>query len=129
MVDPLYPVGNHALLSGKWWGLKDDVDPPAITAAEKRKAYNVEAEQALGLVGPAFVDAGKISRITNAVVRQINLMLNEGIEPMVLRSISNENPGNTTQYRDRFADPLAMEIVAQETGVRPVRYVAKARGV
>lgn len=126
MVAPLYDVtGGHELLGGKFYGLKDDSN---FTAAQKKAAYNVYAEQALRLKAPAFTgDAA--ARIKNAVARQINVMLNEGVEPLVLKSVSNDNPGNTTQYRDRFVDPLAAQIVEDETGVKPVRYVPKVRGV
>jgi hypothetical protein len=131
MVSPLYDVtGGHPLLGGKFLALKDDATLPGsgFTAAEKKAAYNIFAEQALRLKGPVFTgDAA--DRIKYAVVRQINVLMNEGIEPLVLKSVSNTNPGNTTQYRDRYVDPLAAQIVEDETGVRAVRYVPKVRGV
>lgn len=126
MVEPLYDItGGHPMLGGKFYGLKDDT---LFTAVEKKKAYNIFAEQALRLKAPAFT-GDTADRIKYAVARQINVLLNEGIEPLVLKSISNTTPGNTTQYRDRYVDPLAAQIVEDETGVRPVRYVPKVRGV
>ncbi len=127
MVIPLYDVvtNGHPLLGGKWAGITAD---SSFTKAEKQTAYNIFAEQCLRLKAPAYT--GDVAdRLRYAVVRQINVLLNEGIEPLVFRTISNTNPGNTTQYRDRYVDPLAAQIVEDETGVRPVRYVPKVRGV
>lgn len=124
----LYPVGTHPLLTPKFWSLADDT-ANGITKAQKQSAYNELAEAALGLVAPALTDAAAVAQLKYAVVLTINLMLQEGIEPHYLKSVSNDVPANTTTYRDRWVDPLARQLVEQVTGVRTVRLTPRGPNV
>jgi hypothetical protein len=121
-MDPLYPIGNHILLSAKAQGVLDPF-------AETREEYNAVAEQLLGLHAPAYTDQGVVTTLATAIAFQINFMVEQGIEPKVLRSKSNAHPGNTTAYRDRLVDPTAAALVASVTGRQEVGFRAPGWGV
>src|SRR5690242_2429966 len=114
----LYDITDHPLLSDAYTRLATD---------EAREANQVLAEMLLGLKAPAY--AGEAAeRLGYAVVIQINFQLQHGIEPAVLKSVSNTHPGNTTSYRDRYVDPMAWKIVEEVTGVVTVGFKAPGIG-
>lgn len=126
-MDPLYAVGAHAMLGEKYWALKDDTEH-SITGDEKRVALNILAEMALGLQEPVYTDTDQVERIKFAIARTINVILQQGVEPVVLKSVANGNTKTTTTYRDRFVDPLARYIIEEVTGAKAVRFTARGRG-
>jgi hypothetical protein len=115
----LYPVAaNHPSLSGKW-----------PTDADKQEEQNALAEQLLDLRGPAYTDANAVEELTRAVVLQINFQLQHGIEPHVIRTANQSNPGVSTTYRDRYVNPEAMALVCRVTGRRYVGFTVPGAGV
>lgn len=116
-VTPMYPVTGNVSLSGKW-----------PSDAGKQAELNIIAEQLLGLKAPAYT-GDKAELLVKAVVSQINFMVQRGIEPDVVKSVSNTHPGNTTSYRDRFIDPDAYAQVCAVTGRRAVGFRAPGMGV
>lgn len=119
MLLPLYDITEHPLLSEQYNKLKTD---------EEREAQQIKAEMLLGLVAPAYT-AAKAEELAYAVVEQINFQLQHGIEPDVLKSVSNAHPGNTTAYRNRYVSPTAWAIVERVTGVKTVGFRAPGIGV
>lgn len=115
----LYPVPpDHPLLSGKW---------PADAA--KQAAQAQLAEQLLDLRAPAYVNADAVEDLTTAVVLQINFQLQHELEPHVIRTANQSNPGVSTTYRDRYVNPEAMAIVCRTTGRRYVGFTPPGAGV
>jgi hypothetical protein len=114
----LYAVpADHPLLSGKW---------PAD--AGEQAAQNALAEQLLDLRAPAYTgDAA--DELTTAVVLQINFQLQHGIEPHVIRTANQSNPGVSTTYRDRYVNPEALAVVCRVTGRRYVGFTVPGAGV
>jgi hypothetical protein len=118
---PLYTVpDDHPLLTDKW---------PSDTQQDKRDVQKLLAEQLLGLKGPAYADADKVEDIITALVLQINFQLQHGIEPHVVRSANQSNPGNATNYRDRYVNPEAMATLARATGRTYVAFQPFGGGV
>lgn len=114
---PMYDVTGNARLSGK-----------APTDSAKLTELNALAEMLLSLKAPAYTGP-QAEQLTEAVVEQINFMVQRGIEPTVVKSVSNTHPGNTTSYRDRFVSPDAYAMVCAVTGRRAVGFRAPGLGV
>lgn len=118
-VNPLYPVGEHPLLGKAWAALKED---------ETRTAENVRAEMLLGLKAPAYPGDDKV-KLTYAVVHQINFQLEQGISPEIHKSVTNNQPGIMTAYRNRIVSPEAWKIVSDVTGVQTIGFRPPGIGV
>lgn len=115
---PLYAIDAHPLLSKKF-----DALPP-----EEQEAQHLLAEMLLDLRAPVYTGNPALE-LSYAVVEQINFQLQRGLEPEVLKSVSNTHPGNTTAYRDRYVSPAAWAIVQRVTGVKTVGFTPPGIGV
>lgn len=120
---PLYPglIDGHTLLSEKFHA---EDDPEAEVNLQS------VAERLLGLAPPAYVGPQHtLDAIADAIVLQINYMMERGIDPSVTKSISDSTPGVMTTYRDRWVDPNALEMIRQVTKVVYVGMTAPGRGI
>lgn len=122
MVTPLYVglIEGHPLLSPKFSGIEDE---------DYKTALQVVAERLLGLVAPAYATQPALDAIGDALALQVNFLVERGIESATVRSISNTTPGQTTQYRDRWVDPVAYEAVRRATGTMTAGFTIAGRGV
>lgn len=87
----------------------------ALKTPEEKVAQNMLAEQYLGLVPPAYTDASDIERLELAIAMQIQFQMDQGTSPMIHKSETQNKPGITTAYRDRYIHPGAAEIVSRVT--------------
>ena len=115
----LYDITDHPLLSKKYTGLATDPE---------RQAQQIMAEMLLDLRAPAYTGDAALE-LAYAVVAQINFQLQHGLEPEVVKSVSNTHPGLTTSYRDRYVSPAAWAIVQRVTGVKTVGFTPPGIGV
>jgi hypothetical protein len=115
----LYDITGHSLLSEKYNKLK---------TPEEKSDQQVMAELLLGLRAPVYT-ATEAEQLKYAIARQINFQLERGITPDVMKSLSNSHPGNTTQYRDRYADSGALAIVNRVCKIAVVGFSATGPGV
>lgn len=118
-VTPLYPVTDHPLLGKAFLALPDD---------DRRAAENVKAEMLLGLKAPAYTGDDK-TKLTYAVVEQINFQLEQGLSPDIHKSVTNSQPGMMTAYRNRLVSPDAWKIVSDVTGVQTIGFRPPGIGV
>ena len=116
----LYTITGHPLLSSKFLGLSDD---------DTREAYQTMAELLLDLRPPAYNTGTDADDIAYAIVAQINFLLQQDLDPEIVKSVSLSHPGMVTQYRDRYRSARAYEIVALVTRVKQVRFDVPGRGV
>lgn len=117
-VNPLYPVADHPLLS-KSAQLKD---------SDTLTAENVRAEMMLGLKSPAYTGDDK-TKLTYAVVHQVNFQIEQGMSPEIHKSVTNNQPGIMTAYRNRLVSPEAWKIVSAVTGVETIGFRPPGIGV
>ncbi len=113
-------VAGDPLLSGKWEGLGDE---------DQRRSHQELAERLLGLSQPIYTDLDIVGTLHIAIVLQVNFLLEQNLEPELLKSQSNQHPGNMTAYRDRYLSPKAAALVDTVTGRRQVRFEPPTRGV
>lgn len=106
----IYDVSGHALLSKKVLALKSE-SPEAFS-----KQVSV-AEMLLGVYPPASTQVLVASRLSLAVVLQLNFQIEQGIDPLYVSASSSSHTRNSVQYRDRHIDPRAAQIVAQTQGL------------
>lgn len=114
------PTSPTPLLGEKW----SKLGGPQLSSDERsalQLAHHLAAELALDLRAPAYTgdDAAELSF---AVALQILFMLEHGITPSVVKSVSQGSPGATRNYRDRWVDPTAALIVSRVTGVVQTAY-------
>lgn len=114
----LYDITDNPLLEEKYKKLKDD---------GVRLSNQILAEMVLGLKAPLYTGSDA-EEIVYAIVEQINYQLQKGVEPEVIKSVSNTHPGNTTTYRDRYLSPIAWRIIERVTGVKTVRFAPFGHG-
>lgn len=118
-LQPLYSVDGHPMLGEKYNNL---VNP------DEAVAHVVLAEMLLGLKAPVYTGE-PAERLKFAIAIQVNFQLQQGVEPDVLKSVSNTHPGNTTQYRDRMVSPDARALTQYVTGNTPVGFRPPGLGV
>ena len=116
---PLYPVADHPLLSARY---------KALGTQPEKDAHAVLAELLLGLHPPALVD-DQAETLTYAVVKQINFLLQQGVEPSILETSNQSTPGIATSYRDRYVDPGALAIADQVLKRARVGFTVPGPGV
>jgi hypothetical protein len=116
----------NPLLGEKWTKLGgQSLSGDARTALQT--AYQVNAELALDL--RAGYTGNDAMELAYAIVLQILFVLEHGITPSIVKSVSQANPGANKVYRDRWIDPTAAAIVARVTGRQQVRFAPFMAGV
>lgn len=125
VLDPLYPGAD---------GLPMLADPQSryrkLPSNDARKDQVVVAELLLGLSGPVYADARKVSEIEYAIALQVNFQLDQGvITAQALKTASKGAPGVTTEsFRDRYLHPGAAAIVDRVTERATVGFNGMPRG-
>jgi hypothetical protein len=99
----LYTVSGHALLSEQVLALPEP----------KRDAYQTLAESLLELGSPVYTVPFDVERVTLAVVRQMNFLVAQGIDPYITESTSSGHSSQSVVWRDRWIDPVAALLIAQ----------------
>jgi hypothetical protein len=64
---------------------------------------------------PAYTDPDDVARLELAIAMQIQFQLDQSTSPMIHKSETQNKPGITTAYRDRYIHPGAAEIVSRVT--------------
>lgn len=121
------PASGEPLLGEKWAKLGGQ----NLSSADRtalQLAYHIDAELALDLKAPVYTGDDALE-LGFAVVHQILFMLEHGITPSVVRSVTQGSPGATKTFRDRWVDPTAAAIVQRVTGAEPVRFAPFMAGV
>lgn len=98
----LYTVAAHPLKSDKVNALSQP----------KQDAYQVLSESLLGLTSPVYTVTADVERVQLAIVRQMNFLVEQGIDPYVTESTSSSHTDQSVVYRDRWLDPVAVQLVA-----------------
>lgn len=97
----LYDVADHPLLSEKVKAL----DAPKIDS------YQVLSESLLELKPPVYTVDYDVERVQLAIVRQMNFLVEQGIDPYVVVSAQSSHTDQSVVYRDRWLDPVAVQLV------------------
>jgi len=114
-------------LLGEKWAKLGGANLTTDERTALQTAYQVSAELALDLrAGYTGSDAMELAY---AIVLQLLFMLEHGLTPSIVKSVSQSNPGANKVYRDRWIDPTAAAIVARVTGRQQVRFAPFMAGV
>ena len=105
----LYNVDAHPLISTKLATIK-------AASSDAFHAYQVMAETLLGLTAPPYTLADDLDKIGLAVVREMNFLVQQGIDPYIEVSTTSAHTAQATVWRDRYLDPVAVAIVAMVAG-------------
>ena len=100
----IYPsIAAHPLLSNQAKAL----DPAVLNAQQD------VAETLLGLFPPAVTVALTLSRVTTAIVLQMNFQIAQGLDPLYTEFTQSAHSRQMVSYRDRYLDPRAVAIVTE----------------